>query len=96
MYVNGDGKMIMVSVIVPVYKVEQYLEKCVNSIREQTYKNIEIICVDDCSTDNSVNIIKQQINNDSRIKLYSNPKNSGPATTRNVGLDNSHGEYIMF
>ena len=43
MYVNGDGKMIMVSVIVPVYKVEQYLEKCVNSIREQTYKNIEII-----------------------------------------------------
>ncbi len=86
----------LISIIVPVFNAEDYIEKCLQSLSKQTHKNIEIICVDDCSTDNSVNIIKQHINNDSRIKLYSTPQNSGPATTRNIGLDNAHGEYIMF
>ena len=87
---------LLISIIVPVYNAEDYIDKCLQSLSKQTHKNIEIICVDDCSTDNSVNIIKQHINNDSRIKLYSTPQNSGPATTRNIGLDNAHGEYIMF
>ena len=86
----------LISIIVPVFNAEDYIEKCLQSLSKQSHKNIEIICVDDCSTDNSVNIIKQHINNDSRIKLYSTPQNSGPATTRNIGLDNAHGEYIMF
>ena len=75
--------MIMVSVIVPVYKVEQYLEKCVNSIREQTYKNIEIILVDDGSPDKSGEICDNFSKEDSRIKVI-HKKNGGLSDARNV------------
>lgn len=95
MYVNGDGKMIMVSVIVPVYKVEQYLEKCVNSIREQTYKNIEIILVDDGSPDKSGEICDNFSKEDSRIKVI-HKKNGGLSDARNVGIKQASGEYLLF
>lgn len=86
----------LISIVVPIYNAENYIDKCLQSLRRQTHKNIEIICIDDCSTDKSADIIQEQINKDSRIKLYSTPQNSGPATARNIGLKNAHGEYIMF
>ena len=95
---NLELKLIkdLISIIVPVYNAEEYIEGCLCSLLEQTYSNIEVICVDDCSTDNSVNIIKKYEAKDNRIKLFSTENNSGPATARNIGLDNSNGEFIMF
>lgn len=86
----------LVSVIVPVYNVEEYLEKCLKSILQQTYKNIEIVLVDDCSTDNSLSIMKRYQKNDKRIKIFSNKVNKGVSVTRNTGIDKSSGEYIFF
>ena len=85
----------LVSVIVPVYNVEQYLDECLNSIRQQTYKNIEIIVVEDCSVDNSLNTLTKHLE-DSRIKLIQHEKNSGLSAARNTGIDASEGDYIMF
>ena len=67
---------IKVSIIIPVYNAERYLQQCLNSLISQTLKEIEIICVDDCSTDNSQNIIEDFIANDDRIKYFSMKKNS--------------------
>lgn len=86
----------LISIIIPVYNAENYIEECLNSLTSQTYKNIEILCTDDCSTDNSVLIIEELIKKDSRIKLFKHKTNSGPATARNTGLDRASGEYIMF
>ena len=85
-----------ISIIIPVYNAEKYIAKCAESLIHQTYKNIEIIFVDDCSTDSSCKIIQQFVERDSRVKLYSTGTNGGPGKARNIGLENSHGEYIMF
>lgn len=85
----------LVSVIVPVYNVEQYLDECLNSIRQQTYKNIEIIVVEDCSTDNSLNTLTKHLE-DPRVKLIQHEKNSGLSAARNTGIDAAKGDYIMF
>lgn len=85
----------MVSIIVPVYNCEKYLKKCIESLIHQTCKDIEIVLVDDGSTDNSKNICISYAVKDSRIKLISQ-KNQGPSRARNVGLENSKGEYILF
>jgi len=85
----------LVSVIVPVYNVEQYLDECLNSIRQQTYKNVEIIVVEDCSTDNSLNTLTKHLE-DSRVKLIQHEKNSGLSVARNTGIDAANGDYIMF
>ena len=85
----------LVSVIVPVYNVEQYLDECLNSIRKQTYENLEIIVVEDCSTDNSLNTFIKHAE-DSRIKLIQHEKNSGLSVARNTGIDAAQGEFIMF
>jgi len=82
-----------VSIIIPIYNAENYLKKCLDSIINQTYKNIEIILINDGSTDNSLEICKQY--KDDRIKLI-NQKNSGVSTARNVGLDLVTGDYITF
>lgn len=82
-----------VSVIVPVYNVEKYLDTCLKSIIKQTLKDIEIICVDDGSTDNSSTILDRYAKRDNRIKVI-HKKNSGYGHTMNVGLDVSKGEYI--
>ena len=89
--------MIKVSVIIPVYNVEKYLEECLNSVINQTLKDIEIICVDDCSTDKSFNILKEYKKKDSRIRLFQNEKNTGgPSIGRNLGIDFALGKYIYF
>ncbi|OEJ15875.1 beta-1, 3-galactosyltransferase [Brachyspira hampsonii] len=88
--------MIKVSVILPIYNIEKYLPKCLESIVNQTLKDIEIICINDCSPDNSENIIKEYIKKDNRIKLINNEKNIGVGLSRNIGVDLSNGEYISF
>ena len=86
----------LISIVIPVYNAENYIEKCLNSLLAQTYPNIEILCTNDCSTDNSASIIQEMQKKDSRIKLFQHETNKGPATARNTGLDNAQGEYIMF
>lgn len=85
----------LVSVIVPVYNVEEYLEDCVKSITKQTYKNLEIILVDDGSTDNSSYICDKLSRSDRRI-LVIHKENGGLSDARNAGLEICHGEYIAF
>ena len=84
-----------VSVIVPIYNSEQYLPICIESIQRQTYMNLEIILVDDGSTDNSLNICKEYALQDHRIKVI-HQENSGVSAARNVGIDLSEGEYVTF
>lgn len=84
-----------ISVIVPVYNVENYLEKCVHSILKQTYSNLEIILIDDGSTDKSGSICDDLSNNDSRI-IVVHTKNRGLSAARNKGIDLSTGEFIIF
>ena len=85
----------LVSIIIPVYNVEKYIEKCIKSIMNQSYKNIEIIIVDDGSPDNSKYIIEELQNEDKRIKLISQ-KNSGVSIARNNGIKTASGKYIIF
>lgn len=85
----------LVSIIVPAYNVENNIPYCLDSLIAQTYKNIEIICIDDGSKDNTADVIKEYSEKDSRIKLISQ-KNSGVSAARNTGLDNAEGEYISF
>lgn len=84
-----------VSVIVPIYNVEDYLEKCLDSIINQTFKDIEIICVNDGSTDNSRKILEEYKIKDSRIKIV-DKKNGGLSSARNAGLKVASGKYIGF
>ncbi|MBQ8665555.1 MAG: glycosyltransferase family 2 protein [Lachnospiraceae bacterium] len=86
----------LVSIIVPVYMTEQYIDKCLKSLVQQTYSNIEIICVDDCTSDNSIDIVREYMKSDSRIQLVRHEINSGLAEARNTGLAHSKGEYIVF
>lgn len=87
---------LLVSVIIPVYNVEKYLERCLISILEQSYSNLEIVIVNDCSTDNSAKICERYKERDGRIIYVSNEKNIGISSTRNVGLSQSHGNFVMF
>lgn len=89
---NTDVK---VSVIVPVYNTEKYLEHCLNSIRRQTFKNIEVFCVDDGSTDTSLEIMERFSQNDSRFKVLKQD-NRGGGAARNYGFQQARGEYVIF
>lgn len=84
----------LVSVLIPVYNVEKYVEEAIRSIQVQTYRKIEIVVVDDGSTDNTYEIVKKMASEDSRIKLLKNKKNSRIVKTLNKALGNSSGEYI--
>lgn len=84
-----------ISIIVPVYNVENYLAQCLESILNQSYRNIEILCVDDGSTDKSAEILREYKNKDSRVRIISQ-KNQGQGTARNRGIDEARGEYITF
>ena len=84
-----------ISVIIPVYNVERYLSECLNSIINQTLKEIEIICVNDGSTDSSLSILKENASKDDRIKII-DKENEGQGYARKVGLDIATGEYILF
>lgn len=85
----------LVSIIVPVYNLENIIERCLKSIIKQTYKNIEIIIINDGSTDESENIIKRYCKTDSRI-IFLSKENGGQGSARNLGILKSSGEYIMF
>lgn len=85
----------LISVIVPVYNVEKYLPKCLESIINQTYKNLEIILVDDGSTDNSAKICNEYAKNDNRIKVYYKA-NGGQGSARNYGMKIAKGEFVTF
>lgn len=87
--------MTKLSIIVPVYNVEKYLPKCLESLIKQTLKDIEIICINDGSMDNSLAILKEFASKDSRIKIIDN-QHQGVAKTRNTGIEQSTGEYIGF
>lgn len=84
-----------ISIIVPVYNAEKYLDRCLTALMNQTFKEIEILCINDGSTDRSLEILNQYQKQDSRVRVFSQ-KNSGPAKARNVGLKNMRGEYLMF
>lgn len=85
----------LVSIIVPVYNVELYLDECLNSIRMQTYENLEIIVIEDCSTDNSKQVLQSHLE-DKRIRIIEHTLNKGISVARNTGIDVVTGMYIMF
>ena len=84
-----------ISVIIPIYNVEEYLDKCIKSIINQSYRNLEIILVNDGSTDNSLSICNRYKKNDNRIILI-NKKNGGLSSARNAGMEVATGQYISF
>lgn len=84
-----------ISVIIPVYNVEKYLKRCLDSVVNQTYKNLEIILVDDGSRDNSLKILQEYAFKDSRINIL-HQENKGAANARNYGLNISGGDYVIF
>ena len=85
-----------VSIIIPVYNTEKYLKQCLDSVICQTLEDIEIICIDDCSTDSSLQILREYSQRDTRVKVFQNSMNQGLSYTRNIGIDNACGEYIQF
>lgn len=86
----------LVSVIIPVYKVAWIIENTIQSVQNQTYRDLEIVLVDDCSPDNSADIIKQMMVKDERIRYYKLDENSGAAVARNRAIRESRGRYIAF
>ena len=85
----------LVSVIIPSYNVDQYIKQCIDSILTQTYRKIEVICIDDGSTDNTIPILEFLVQKDDRVKLIKQ-NHQGVSAARNKGLENAHGKYISF
>ena len=92
---SPDTGEIMISVIVPVFNAEEYIENCILSILHQTYPYFELILIDDGSTDHSMNICQKYENEDSRIKVL-HQSNQGVSSARNVGILAARGDYITF
>lgn len=84
------------SVIIPCYNCEKYIQETVNSVLKQKYTDFEIILIDDCSTDNTLSIIKEYQKKDARIRVFFNEKNIGVALTRNKGVEVANADYIAF
>ena len=84
-----------VSIIIPVYNGEKYLDRCINSLLNQAYKNIEFVFINDGSKDNSLNIMKSYQNKDNRIIII-DKENTGVSDSRNIGIKKSTGDYICF
>lgn len=87
--------MVKFSIIIAVYNTEKYLNECLDSLINQTFKDMEVICINDGSTDNSLSILEDYANKDNRIKVYSKD-HKGPGAARNYGLEIAQGEYINF
>lgn len=88
-----------ISIIIPIYKVEQFVSRCIKSVINQSYNNIECIIIDDCSPDKSMTIVETLVNNysgDIRFKLLYHDKNEGLSATRNTGIKNATGDYLLF
>lgn len=88
-------KEALISVIVPAYNIQDYIERCIRSIQNQTYQNIEILVVDDGSTDRTGEILDGLAVEDSRLRIF-HKKNGGSSAARNMGIDNARGEYLAF
>lgn len=89
------GQNALISVVIPVYNAESYLSKCLDSILDQTYSNLEIICVNDGSPDNSLEVLRKYEQKDARIRVI-DKENGGVSAARNNGLAVASGEYVMF
>jgi len=87
---------VKISVIIPIYNTEQYVGRCLKSVCEQTFHNLEIICVNDCSTDRSLDMVKQVAVEDNRIQLIDLKENMGVSNARNTALKVARGEYVYF
>lgn len=85
-----------VSIVMPIYNAELFIKNSVGSILEQSYENIEIILVDDCSQDSTYDILSDLQKSDKRIKLYRNKRNEGVSEATNVGMRTATGEFITF
>ena len=85
-----------VSIIIPIYNSQKFLKECLDSVVMQTLQDIELICINDKSTDNSIDILNKYAKNDKRIKIINQKENKGPGVARNLGIKNATGEYIMF
>lgn len=90
-----DQKQELISIIIPVYNCAKYIQKCISSLQEQTYTNLEIIIVNDGSTDNSLDLCEALAVNDERIVIRSK-LNTGVSDTRNIGIDIARGKYLAF
>lgn len=86
----------LISVITPTYNASRFIKETIYSVQHQTHQNWEMIIVDDCSTDDTKDIVKAEIENDDRIKLIELDKNCGPAAARNVAINQAKGDYIAF
>lgn len=86
----------LVSIIMPTYKCGHFIEESIRSVQAQTYHNWELIIVDDCSGDDTISLVSELKDNDSRIKLFQNYKNSGAAVSRNTALKNAKGRWVAF
>lgn len=87
---------IKISVIIPTHNSEKYLQYCLNSVLNQSFKDFEIICVDDASTDNTLNILEYYRKKNNNIKIIQNKTKMGVGASRNIGINNADGEYIQF
>ena len=86
-----------ISIVIPIYNSEKYIKRCLDSIVKQINDNIlEILVIDDCSTDNSLQILKEYENDEKRIKIIEKKINSGVSNSRNIGINKAKGDYIMF
>lgn len=86
----------LVSIVMPAYNCEKYIKKSIISVLQQTYKEWELIVIDDGSTDNTISIIEELVNKDNRIRFYKNKINMGVSSTRNIGIELAKGEWIAF
>jgi glycosyltransferase involved in cell wall biosynthesis len=93
---KGESALPLVSVVVPVYNVEAYLRECLDSIVNQSLRQIEIVCVNDCSTDGSLSILREYEAADSRVRIIDRESNEGLSTARNVGMSVVTGKYLLF
>jgi glycosyltransferase involved in cell wall biosynthesis len=86
----------LVSIVIPVYNAGIFLEDCINSVIGQTLQEIEVICVDDCSTDGSLAKLESYRQRDGRIRVIRKPVNEGPSAARNLGMEAASGKYLLF
>lgn len=93
---NINNNNLKVTIVVPIYNVEPFIKECLDSLINQTLKEIEILCIDDCGTDNSIKITEEYAKKDNRIKIIHHERNLGLGATRNTGIKYSTGEYIGF
>jgi glycosyltransferase involved in cell wall biosynthesis len=92
---SSDSNSKKVSIVIPNYNNELFIEKCINSILASTWDNLEVILVDDVSTDNSLEIVKSKFSNNPKIRIYENQKNMGAYYSRNKGIILANGTYIL-